>query len=193
MMRRFSISAVSIARRLRPTPSCRTSLWSALSTACQPVSSIPSHPQSSPSHVALFRGSDEARVFLVFIHRQDCRREGLAASPSYVAKVVLNLDRAIPNLGIGLDSGVPAGLSLGVSRDWDRRASNSSCVHRTRTVGLGSYGVNSVSVQSVTDLIGVVSGRSDDQVWRIPFRRANFAEEPSVFRVINPSSTTIVE
>jgi hypothetical protein len=27
----------------------------------------------------------------------------------------------------------------------------------------------------------------------LPFRRANFAEEPSGFKVINPSSTTIVE
>jgi hypothetical protein len=68
-----------------------------------------------------------------------------------------NLGRAIPNLGIGLDSEVPIGLGFGVPHDQDRRASNLSRVHRTRTVGLGSYDLNFVSVQSAVDLIVAVS------------------------------------
>jgi hypothetical protein len=43
----------------------------------------------------------------------------------------MNLGRAIPNLGIGLDSEVPVGLGFGVPHDRDQRANNLSRVHRT--------------------------------------------------------------
>jgi hypothetical protein len=69
----------------------------------------------------------------------------------------MNLDHGIPNLWTGLDPRPRPGLSIGDPHDLDRKARDVSRVRRTRTVGLGSYDLNFVSVRMATVLIAAFS------------------------------------